>query len=88
MNPGGKVLKLAQAGDYVYAICAPRGVMAAQPYRLLVFDRAGKVVFKTTDEVDKVSIAEDGLAYSLGGSDFAESEGIIYYVDLKAKAGQ
>lgn len=88
LNPGGKVLKLAQAGDYVYAICAPRGVMAAQPYRLLVFDRAGKVVFKTTDEVDKVSIAEDGLAYSLGGSDFAESEGIIYYVDLKAKAGQ
>ena len=65
LNPGGHVVELAQAGDYVYAIFTPREEQAAAPYRLMIFDRQGKAVFKTTDDVSCVSISGHQAAYTL-----------------------
>ena len=65
LNPGGHVVELAQAGDYVYAIFTPREELAAAPYRLMIFDRQGKTVFKTTDDVSCVSISGHQAAYTV-----------------------
>ena len=65
LNPSGQVLELAQAGDYVYAIFTPREELATAPYRLMIFDRKGKAVFKTTDDVSCVSISGHQAAYTL-----------------------
>ena len=75
-NPGGRVMELAQAGDYVYAIFTPREEQAAEPYRLMIFDRQGRVVFKTTDAVHGVSIKGQQAAYVI------ENQPWIYWVEL------
>ena len=77
LDPGGKVVELAQAGDYVYAIFTPREEQAAEPYRMMIFDRQGKVVFKTTDPVRAVSIKGQQAAYAV------EDQPWIYWVTLK-----
>lgn len=76
LNPGGHVVELARAGDYVYAIFTPREEQAAAPYRLMIFDRQGKVVFKTTDPVHAVSIEGQQAVYAV------ENQPWIYWVEL------
>ena len=75
LAPGGEVLMLRREEDYVWCELTEREQSPAAPYHFMVFDRAGKVVFKTTDDVYKHVISEGRLAYITDG-------GCIYWVEL------
>ena len=75
LAPGGEVFKLRREEDYVWCELTEREQSSAAPYRFMVFDRTGQVVFKTTDDVYKHVISEDRLAY-------ITDDGCIYWVEL------
>ena len=70
---------------YVYALFSYYDETPAQPYRLMVFDAAGQVVFQTTDAVLYGVIQEDYLVYTLD-TDKGE-ECAVYWVKLKSSDG-
>ena len=75
LAPGGEVLMLRREEDYVWCELTDGQQPPAAPYRFMVFDRAGQVVFKTTDDVYRHVISAGRLAYITDG-------GCIYWVEL------
>lgn len=80
INPGAEVVELRQENGYLYSLFINIEETPAQPYQLMVFDRAGQTVFKTTDPVQFGMIQEDDLVYTLNTDQGGEN--VIYYVDL------
>ncbi len=85
LNPDAEVLELRVENGYVYALFSYYDETPAQPYRLMVFDAAGQVVFQTTDAVLYGVIQEDYLVYTLD-TDKGE-ECAVYWVKLKSSDG-